>query len=210
MNYYGKSGVVTTNNYYQILSNITDEEVDDDFGCVGADVGSGIEHTDELRVMKYDEAMDTDDKKDWEKAVDIKHDDLKHIIKATPREEVPEDGTILPHAWAMKKKDSGRYKARLNACGWVQNDGENYDSDNTSAPVANEITLRVVLAIMLIIRVLGKCFDVKGDFLHGEFSNEKPMFIEVPKGWEKFYPKNFVLELLATLYGLKKVRLRSL
>ena len=30
------------------------------------------------------------------------------------------------------------------------------------------------------------------------------MFIEVPKGWEKFYPKNVVLELLATLRGLKQ------
>ena len=30
------------------------------------------------------------------------------------------------------------------------------------------------------------------------------MFIEVPKGWEKFYPRNVVLELLATLYGLKQ------
>ena len=61
--------------------------------------------------------MATDDKEDWEKASDSEHDNVKHMLKATPREEVPEDGTILPHAWAMKKKASGRYKARLNVCG---------------------------------------------------------------------------------------------
>ena len=86
----------------------------------------------------------------------------------------------------------------------MQKDGENYDSDNTAAPVVNEITLRIFLAIMLIMKLFGFFFDTKGAFLHGEFTNEKPMFIEAPKGWEKFYPKNVVLELLATLHGLKK------
>ena len=68
---------------------MSDEEFDEDFGCVGTDVGSGIEHANELRVMKYDEAMATDDKEDWEKAVDSEYDNVKHIIKATPRDKVP-------------------------------------------------------------------------------------------------------------------------
>ena len=142
--------------------------------------------------------MATDDKEDWEKAADSEHDNLKHILKATPR------GKNLPHNWAMKKKASGRYKARLNECGYMQKDGENYDSDDTAAPVVNEITLRVVLAIMLIMRLLGIFFDIKGAFLCGKFTNGNPMFIEVPKGCEKFYPNNIFFELLATLHGLKQ------
>ena len=38
------------------------EEFDEDVGCVGAGVVSGIEHTDEIRVMKYEEDMAMDDK----------------------------------------------------------------------------------------------------------------------------------------------------
>ena len=54
VNYYGNSGMVATNNCYQILSHTTDEEFDDDFCCVGASIVSEIEHTDELRVTKYE------------------------------------------------------------------------------------------------------------------------------------------------------------
>ena len=38
------------------------KEFYDKFGCVGEGISSGIEHTDELRVMKEEEAMATDDK----------------------------------------------------------------------------------------------------------------------------------------------------
>ena len=50
-------------------------------------------------------------------------------------------------------------------------DSENYDANNKAAPAANEVTLRIALSLMLILRALGKCFDVKGDFLHGQFTN---------------------------------------
>ena len=63
---------------------------------------------------------------------------------------------------------------------------------------------------MLILRVLGKYFDVKGAFLHGQFTNENHIFIELPQGQENLCPKNFALELLATLNGLNRVRLHSL
>ena len=38
------------------------------------------------------------------------------MLKATPREEVLDDGKFLPRTWEMNKKTSGHYKARLNAC----------------------------------------------------------------------------------------------
>ena len=57
---------------------------------------------------------------------------------------------------------------------------------------------------MLILRALGNFFDVKGSFLHEQFTNEKPIFVEVPQRWKKFYPNNVALELLATLCGLKQ------
>ena len=108
------------------------------------------------------------------------HDNVKHTLKVTPRDELPDDGTILPHAWAMKKKASGRHKARLNTYEHMNKDEENYDTNNSASLEVNEVTLRVVLALMLILKEIGKKIDVKGTFLHVQFTNEKHMFIEVP------------------------------
>ena len=67
----------------------------------------------------------------------------------------------------MEKKVSGRHKARLNACGHMKKDGENYDDNNEALPAVNKVTLRVALALILILRSLGKCFGIKVKFLHG-------------------------------------------
>ena len=44
-----------------------------DFSFVGAGLGGGFANTAELHVMKYDEAMATDEKEQWEKAVEEEH-----------------------------------------------------------------------------------------------------------------------------------------
>ena len=123
--------------------------------------------------------MDTGDKENWTMATDDKHNNIKHTLKVTPRDELPDDRAILPHTRAMEKKASGQHKSRLNSCGHMQMYGHNYDSNNTAVPVVNEVALRVELTLMLILRALGKCFDVKGALLHGQFTNEKLMFIVV-------------------------------
>ena len=110
---------------------------------------------DNLRVIKHEEAMDTDDKGIWDISTDDECDNVKHVLKVTPRDELSDDGTTLPNAWTMKKKSSGRHKNRLNACEHSQKDGENYDVNNAASPVVNEVTLRVELSIMLILRALG-------------------------------------------------------
>ena len=40
------------------------------FSCVGAKIGGGFQNTKEIHVMKYKEAMTTNDKDDWESAVE--------------------------------------------------------------------------------------------------------------------------------------------
>ena len=52
---------------------------------------------------------------------------------------------------------------------------------------------------------IGKLIDVKGAFLHGEFGpKEEPILMKVPQGMEKYYPKNWLILLLKTIYGLKQ------
>ena len=85
----------------------------------------------------------------------------------------------------MKKNASSRNKAKTNACGHAQTKGEDYNKDETAVLVVNEITIRVMLALMLTLRMLGNVHDTKGAFLCGEFTNERKMHIEVPQGWKK-------------------------
>jgi hypothetical protein len=50
----------------------------------------------------------------------------------------------------------------------------------------------------------GELIDVNGAFLHGDFEEGKTLHMEVPEGFEKYYPVGFVLLLLKTIYGLKQ------
>jgi hypothetical protein len=64
-------------NYYQVLADVNKAEFTEDdptniegeVACVGAGVGGGFENTNELHVMKYNEAMKTEDKKEWKQAI---------------------------------------------------------------------------------------------------------------------------------------------
>ncbi len=46
--------------------------------------------------------------------------------------------------------------------------------------------------------------DVMGTFLHGEFKDDKVIYMKVPGGLEKFYPDDVVLKLKKCIYGLKQ------
>jgi len=100
-------------------------------------------NTAELHVMKYNEAMASSDKEHWEKAVEEEHQRmLKHdVFQAIPRNEVPKDAKILTSTWAMKKKANGTFRARLNARGYEQVDGEHYDEHTKAAPVVSDATI---------------------------------------------------------------------
>ena len=93
-------------NYYSILE---DEEI----ACVGAGIGGGFENTSELKVMKYKEAMETDERENWKKSVEEEHERMKKYKVWEPIEEknVPEDATVITSTWAMKKKSNGKYRA---------------------------------------------------------------------------------------------------
>ena len=49
----------------------------------------------------------------------------------------------------MKKKSNSTYRARLNARGYEQVDGEHYDEDSKASPVVQAATIRIVLTLIL-------------------------------------------------------------
>eukprot|EP00957_Ditylum_brightwellii_P090258 6873904-Ditylum_brightwellii.AAC.1 len=71
----------------------------------------------------------------------------------------------------MKKKASGTYRARLNACGYEQRDQKHYDGSSIAAPVTNDMPIRIVMGFMLMAGWCGHIDDVKGAFLHGDFED---------------------------------------
>lgn len=198
---------VTLTDAEQAYYNAMQEFGPGEIACVGAGLGGGFADTNELRVMKYKEAMETDDVEAWLKAVEEEHDRMvKHgVFKAILKEDLPKHAKVLTSTWAMKKKSNGTYRARLNARGFEQVDGEHFESHAISAPVTNDVTIRIVLVLLLMAAWTGELLDVKGAFLHGEFDEGQNLYMKVPEGFEKWYdPRLYLLFLLQTIYGLRQ------
>jgi hypothetical protein len=170
---------------------------------VGAGVGKGFVDTNELHTMTYDAAMASKERNLWERAVDEEHQNLKdyNVFEVVKRDNMPKGSKVLSTTWVMKRKASGRYKARITARGFEQRDGEHYDSSDKSSPVVNDITIRIILTIIVMAGFSVEVVDVKGAFLTAEFDPSHRMYITVPRGFEKHYPGNVVLLLKRTLYG---------
>ena len=173
---------------------------------VGAGLGGGFSNTKELHVMKYMKAMATDDTAEWQKAADEEHQRMvdSGAWVAVPIDKAPPGDKILTSTWAMKKKSSGVYRARLNARGFEQVDRVHYKEDNKAAPVVNDTTFHIMLILMMMAGWYAEVLDVKGAFLHGLFEDGEQIYMEVPEGFEKHYGAGFVLLLLRTIYGLKQ------
>jgi hypothetical protein len=117
-----------------------------------AGLGRRFENTQELHVMNYKEAMRTPDKPKWVEGVNEEHKRFKKhkCVKAVPRAEVPPGSKILTSMWAMKKKASGTFRARLNARGYEQVPGKRYYPNLIAAPVTSDVTIRIVLTLLLL------------------------------------------------------------
>ena len=59
-------------NYYFALQELHDEK--DEYGCVGAGIGMGINNTHELKVLDYDGATTSNDSDKWEESVAQEHE----------------------------------------------------------------------------------------------------------------------------------------
>ena len=193
------------NNYYARMEELRAHP--GEMACFGMGVGGGFEDTHELHVMKYDEAMASKDKKGWEASVEEEHERMvKRVVwKAIPPSDVPKNAKVIDTTWAMKKKAMGQLRARVNARGFMQQPGIHYDPKSIAAPVTNEMTIRIILTLMIMAFWIGLLLDVKGAFLHGNFGpKEAPIVLKIPQGFEKHYPKGWLLLLLKTIYGLKQ------
>jgi hypothetical protein len=114
----------------------------------------------------------------------------------------------MTSAWAMtKKKSNGMYRAGINARGFEQVDGEHYDINTKSSPGTSLVTIRIVMMLIVMTSWAAHLIDVHGAFLKGKFPDGEIVYMKVPQGFEKFYPKNVALLVLRTIYGLVQAAL---
>ena len=106
--------------------------------------------------------------------------------------------------WACKKKANEVFRARLKIRGYEQIPGEHYDEDWTSAPVANDVMIRIMLVLMLMSGMYAHLVVVQGAFLLGTLENAEKIYCHVPEGGEDYFESGVVLLLLKRVYGLKQ------
>ena len=70
----------------------------------------------------------------------------------------------------MKQKADGTKRARVNAHGYKQEEGEHYNKTGISSPVVNEASIFIILILMIMAAMDGKLNNVKGAFLNSIFS----------------------------------------
>jgi hypothetical protein len=189
-----------SNPTFNVQNNIFEYEL------VGAGIGGGFSNTDELKVLNFKKAMKSNDKEKWIEAIDEEWNRMKKAgaFKAVDRTSIDKNEKILTSTWAMKKKASGKYRARLNARGYEQQPGVHYFDDDISSPTVNDTTIRVLFVLMLMAEFDAHIVDICGAFLLGRFGREEVMFMEVPDGFEQHFNENEIIELQVPIYGCKQ------
>jgi hypothetical protein len=90
-----------------------------------------------------------------------------NVWRAVDMSKLDKNNKILTKSWAMKKKPYRKFQAHINAQVFSQIDGLHYDSPNTTAPVTNDITIRMILTLAMMAGWKGYLIDVKGANLNG-------------------------------------------
>ena len=128
--------------------------------------------------------MTTKDKENWEISVEEENNKINksNVCNPIKMKDVPSKVNILTPNCDMNNKASGVQRERLNACGYDQVDGVNYDSANIEYPVTNDMITKIVLILKIMAAWTANIIDVKVLLLHGGFNeNEEPTYMYIPK-----------------------------
>jgi Reverse transcriptase (RNA-dependent DNA polymerase) len=100
---------------------------------------------------------------------------------------IGKDAKLMTNAWAMKKKASETFKARLNARGYEQVGELHFNVDSTAAPVTNDTTIWIMYGLAVLSNWKAYVVDVQGAFLYGRFEVGERLFLKIPEGFEDKY-----------------------
>lgn len=157
-----------------------------------------------IQPSSYNEAVTCTDKFKWIQAM---NDEMSSMYENQAWElvDLPEGRKGIGSKWTFKiKKDASgkiqRYKARLVAQGFSQKFGTDYDE--VFAPVAKQVTFKILLAVASAKRMKVKHLDVKTAFLYGTL--EEPIYMKQPQGFVAEGQEEKVCLLRRSIYGLKQ------
>ncbi|CAM8902329.1 unnamed protein product [Rhodiola kirilowii] len=119
--------------------------------------------------------------------------------------DLPPGHKALGNKWIFRKKRKvdgtiDKFKARLVIQGFRQNYGMDYF--DTYAPVARISTIRLLIALASIHKLLVHQMDVKTAFLNGDLEEE--IYMKQPEGFVLTGQEHKVCKLVKSLYGLKQ------
>ncbi|CAI7745633.1 unnamed protein product [Closterium sp. NIES-54] len=150
----------------------------------------------------YQGAMSSAEAAEWELALQEEYDSLmaNDVYELVP---MPPGAYLVGSRWVFKKKlgpngEVDRYKARLVAQGYTQNEGLHYN--DTFASVAKSATLRTLLALAGALDLEVEQLDVKTAFLYGRLKEE--VYMKQPPGFDD--DSDRVCKLKRTIYSLKQ------
>ena len=155
----------------------------------------------QVKPTKVEEALQDES---WVKAM---HDELlqfqrNDVWTLVPR---PEGEHIIGTKWIFRNKtdEEGNVihnKARLVTQGYSQMEGVDYDE--TFAPVARMVSIKILLALACQLKFKLYQIDVKTAFLNGILKED--VYVAQPKGFIDPHFPDHVLYLKKALYGLKQ------
>eukprot|EP01082_Thalassiosira_pseudonana_P004207 g3736.t1 g3736 contig13:32484-34808(-) len=144
-------------------------------------------------------------RKMWRAAIMKKWNDMKkrNVWIVQKRCDMPKDRRCVKSKWVFKLKRNGVFRARIVACGYSQIPG--VDFEESYSPVMNDITLRILLVIWIVMTLKAIIADVETAFLYGKLL--EVIFMECPPGMMGT-TKDDVLRLLMCIYGLVQAAAR--
>ncbi len=139
----------------------------------------------------------------WRGAIRKEFRDMlsRGVWRTKSRNAVPSGRKMIGSKWVFKMKKNGVFRARLVALGYSQIPGVDY-TDNF-APVINDVTLRVLLVMCLVLGYSTQVIDVETAFLHGILEEE--IYMKPPSGYTECTGEDVAgkcLLLGKSLYGL--------
>ena len=162
-----------------------------------------VSFTDFGELECYEEAVQVETRKKWEKSMKEEMDPLAHN-QTWDLVRLPAGKTTLHNKWVYRLKEEvggkQRYKARLVVKGFAQKKG--IDFDEIFSPVVKMTSIRTILSLVVVEDLHFEQLDVKADFLHGDLEEE--IYMQQPQGYEVKGKEKLVCSLKKRLYGLKQ------
>ncbi|GAA0170797.1 transmembrane signal receptor [Lithospermum erythrorhizon] len=160
--------------------------------------------SDGLEPLYYQEAMESDDSKQWLASME---EEMNSLYKNNTYTLVDKSkaAKVLKNRWILKLKyvegnSNPRYKARLVVKGNAQRHGIDYGE--IFSPVVKINSIRLVLGLVASLDLEIEQLDVKTTFLPGNLDEE--IFMEQPEGFKERGKEDMVCQLQKSLYGLKQ------